>query len=150
MRQKMIFFVLSVMLLARANSQSVHFETLSWQQALGKARKENKMLFVEVFTSWCTYCKQMEHEVFTTDEAGNFYNQHFINVRYDALKSDGIQIRKSYALIGLPMFLYLDPNGLVVKKTVGFQNKETFIGNGDSAVSLLQKKQNTASAKEQP
>ena len=142
MMNKITLTVLFLCLLAvNANSQLVHFEPLSWQQALGKARKENKMLFIEMFTTWCTYCRQMEQTVFPKAEVGSFYNQHFINVRYDAQKWDGVQIHKSYALPGFPAFLYLDPNGLLVLKTAGFQNKELFIKNADSAITLLQKKQ---------
>ena len=141
MMQKIILFLLlSLFFTSQADSQPVRFEQLSWQQALGKASKENKMLFVEMYTTWCTYCRQMEQNVFSTEEAGDFYNQHFINVRYDAQKSDGIQIRKSYALLGFPTFLYLDSKGLVVRKTAGYQSKEIFISNGDSAFILLQKK----------
>ncbi len=98
------------------------------------------MLFIEMFTNWCTYCRQMEQTVFPAEEVAVFYNQNFINVRYDALKKDGIEIRKSYALFGFPTFLYLDPNGLVLMKTAGFQNKETFISYGDAAISVLQKR----------
>ncbi len=94
-----------------------------------------------MYTNWCTYCKQMDQSTFSTKEAGDYYNEHFINIRYDALKTDGIQIRKSYALLGFPTFLYLDPNGSVLLKTAGFQEKEIFIRNGDSAVSVYKRKQ---------
>ncbi len=98
------------------------------------------MMFVEVYTNWCVYCKQMEQTVFTKKEVGDFYNEHFINVRYNAQQQDGISIRKSYALLGLPMFLYLNANGISVLKTVGYQEKQTFIHNGDSALILWQNK----------
>lgn len=82
----------------------------------------------------------MEQTVFPDTGVGNYYNEHFINLRYDALKSDGIQIRETYTLLGFPTFLYLDPNGLVVIKTAGYQEKEMFIRNGDSAFMLLENK----------
>ncbi len=136
-------FIIALFLLifiAKTNGQSIHFEPISWQQALAKARRENKMLFVEIYTNWCVYCKQMEQTVFTTKEAGDFYNEHFINVRYNAQQEDGIEVHKSYALRGLPTFLYLDPNGIAILKTAGYQEKEAFIRNGDSALVLRQNK----------
>lgn len=138
MQKIVLFLLLSSFFISHADSQPIRFEPISWQEALGKARKEHKMLFVEIYTTWCTYCRQMEQNVFSTKEAGAFYNQHFINVRYDAQKSDGIQILKSYAMLGFPTFLYLDPNGLVVKKTAGYQNIETFTSMGDSALLYLE------------
>ena len=136
----LIIVLFLLIFITKTNSQSIHFEPISWQQALAKARQENKMLFVEMYTNWCVYCKKMEQTVFTNSEAGDFYNKHFINVRYNAQQSDGIQIHKSYALPGLPTFLYLDANGIAILKTAGYQEKETFIHNGDSALILQQNK----------
>lgn len=121
-------------------SQSVQFSPLSWRQALAKAKTEHKILFIDMYTTWCTYCKQMEQSVFSDTAVAGYYNKHFINIRYDALKNDGIEISKTYTLLGFPTFLYLDPNGLVILKTAGYQQKEKFIYNGDSAFRLQQNK----------
>jgi thioredoxin-related protein len=138
-------FILVFVLFAFENgySQSMHFSNLSWQAALAKARQEKKLLFVEMYTTWCTYCRQMERDVFAAKEAGDYYNTQFINVRYNALAGDGLQIRKSYALLGFPTFLYLDPNGIVIQKTAGFQPVNQFISNADSAVTIWLKQKST-------
>ena len=138
MKRVVLILAVSCLFVSKAYSQSIQFEPLSWRDALAKAKRENKMMFVEIYTTWCTYCRQMEQNIFPAKEAGAFYNNHFINLKYDALKQDGIQIRKSYALLGFPTFLYLDADGLVIKKTVGYQNMETFISNGSSAFSMVQ------------
>lgn len=137
---KVLFIAVFFFINATSYSQSIHFAPLSWRDALAKAKAENKMLFVEMYTTWCTYCKQMERDVFTLKETGDYYNEHFINVRYDAQKIDGIQIRKSYAMLGFPTYLYLNPEGLVILKTAGFQETKKFIANGDSAITLHTKK----------
>ena len=124
----------------KVNCQSVHFENLTWQQAISTAKKENKMVFVDVYTTWCTYCKQMEQNVFTDAATARFYNTHFINVKCDAQQPDGIGLRKSYALLGFPTFLYLDANGIAILKTAGYQQTEVFIRNADSAFILQQNK----------
>lgn len=128
---------LSVLFFSATSYSQIHFEPLSWQQALGKARKENKMIFINVYTTWCTYCKQMDATVFSLAEVGNFQNEYFINVKYEALKPDGITVRKSYTLPGIPAFLYLDQQGMVIKKTVGYQSKEQLLQNSQAALSLL-------------
>ena len=140
MKKTISVLILLTSLTVNASSQSIHFEELTWQQALAKAKQQNKMIFVELYTTWCTYCRQMEQSTFLTNETGSYYNEHFINVKYDAQKGDGIQIRKSYTLLGFPTFLYLDANGVAIIKTTGYQNKEKFIQNGDSAFVLHQNK----------
>jgi len=133
--KKRILLLIVIFCSVSASYSQIHFEQLSWQQALGKARKENKMIFIDVYTSWCTYCRQMDSAVFSLAEVGDYHNEHFINLRYDALKADGISIRKSYTLPGVPAFLYLDPQGMVVKKTVGYQNREQLLQNSRDALS---------------
>lgn len=138
MKQLIIFLFIVISFVTSAFSQ-IHFEQLSWQQALGKARQENKMIFIDVYATWCTYCRQMDANIFQLPEVGDYHNQHFINLRYDVLRTDGIAIRNSYRLLGFPTFLYLDPQGMVLKKTVGYQSKELLLQNSQAAFSLLTK-----------
>jgi len=137
--KKLILFLFIVVLSVTSAYSQIHFEQLSWQQALGKARQENKMIFIDVYATWCTYCRQMDATIFPLPEVGEYQNEHCINLRYDVLKADGIAIRNSYRLLGFPTFLYLDPQGMVVKKTAGYQSKEQLLQNSQSAFSLLAK-----------
>ena len=137
--KKLVLLLSVIFFLINTSYSQIHFEPLSWQQALGKARNENKMIFIDVYTTWCTYCRQMDAAVFSVPALGNYHNEHFINLKYDALKADGIAIRKSYTLPGIPAFLYLDPQGMVIKKTVGYQNKEQLLQNSQAALALFAK-----------
>ena len=111
----------------------VQFQSLTWQQALGKARQENKMIFIDVYTTWCSYCKQMDAHIFPMKEIGDYHNEHFINLQIDAERGDGLTIRNSYRLLGFPTFLYLDAQGNVVRKTAGYQTKEQLLYNSMAA-----------------
>ena len=137
--KKLIIFLFIVILSVTSAYSQIHFEQLSWQQALGKARQENKMIFIDVYATWCIYCRQMEANIFPLPEVGEYQNEHFINLKYDVLKADGIAIRNSYRLLGFPTFLYLDPQGMVVKKTAGYQSKEQLLQNSQTAFLLLAK-----------
>ncbi len=116
----------------------MQFNTLTWQQALGKAREENKMIFIDVYTTWCSYCKQMDAHIFPMKEIGDYHNEHFVNLKIDAERGDGITIRNSYRLLGFPTFIYLDPQGNVVRKIAGYQNKEQLLYNSMAAVAQFQ------------
>ncbi len=120
-------FILCWLMTIPVNGQSVQFERLSWRDALAKAKREHRMLFVEMYTPWCTYCRQMERSVFPAAEVGTFYNEHFINVRFDALTTDGKSIRNSYVLGGFPSLLYLDENGVVISKSAGYLGPEKMV-----------------------
>lgn len=57
-----------------------------WDEALAKAKQENKLLFVDLYTEWCAPCKMVAKIVFPQKKIGNYYNQHFINYQLDAEK----------------------------------------------------------------
>ena len=52
-------------------------------EALEKARRENKPIFLSIGYSTCYWCHVMERVVFSDEEAGRAMNEHFINVKVD-------------------------------------------------------------------
>ena len=60
------------------NAQGVEFRDLTYRQALEHAREENKLVFMDCYTSWCGPCKNMLNNVFTLSEAGEFMNAAFV------------------------------------------------------------------------
>ena len=50
----LIAFIVCCMM---AFGQGVHFEDLTLDEALAKAKAENKLVFMDCYTSWCGHCK---------------------------------------------------------------------------------------------
>ena len=53
------------------------------EQALEKAKKENKLLLISIGYAACHWCHVMEHESFEDTAVANVMNQHFINIKID-------------------------------------------------------------------
>lgn len=53
------------------------------EEALTKARKENKLLLVSVGYAACHWCHVMEHESFEDEEVAAYMNEHFVCVKVD-------------------------------------------------------------------
>lgn len=48
-----------------ANAQQISFvKNCSWEDLKARAQKEDKPIFVDVYTSWCAPCKKMAATVF--------------------------------------------------------------------------------------
>ncbi|WP_316841267.1 thioredoxin family protein [Pedobacter gandavensis] len=90
-------------------SQGIEFEHGSWAEVVKKAKASNKLIFVDVYTSWCGPCKVMASQVFTRPEVGAKYNQGFVNVKIDAEKGEGIAIAKKYEVKSYPTYLFINP-----------------------------------------
>lgn len=84
-----------------------------------RAKKEGKLVFVDVYASWCTPCKMMDKDVFTDPALGRFMNEHFLNVKIDAEKGNGKNIASIFEVFGYPTLLFLDENGRVLERKVG-------------------------------
>ncbi|HLE21311.1 MAG TPA: thioredoxin domain-containing protein, partial [Vicinamibacteria bacterium] len=53
------------------------------EEAIEKARKEDKPIFLSIGYSTCYWCHVMEREVFSDPEIAQLMNQWFVNVKVD-------------------------------------------------------------------
>jgi uncharacterized protein len=53
------------------------------EEAFDKAKKEEKLIIVSIGYSACHWCHVMEKEVFEKNEAAEFMNRHFVNIKVD-------------------------------------------------------------------
>ena len=45
-------------------AQGIEFSHGTWKEVLAKAKQEDKLVFIDVYTSWCGPCKKMAAKVF--------------------------------------------------------------------------------------
>ncbi|SUJ08464.1 thiol:disulfide interchange protein precursor [Sphingobacterium spiritivorum] len=138
--KKLIILFLLAPLLSFAQESGIKFEHgLSWNQIKEKAKKENKHIFVDCFTTWCGPCKYMANTIFPQPKVGDFFNSNFINakIQMDQTKDDSEDIKawyaeasrfeKAYNVRAYPTFLIFDPNGTLVHRIVGGGEADQFI-----------------------
>lgn len=116
------------------SEEGIHFFTGTWQQALDKAKKENRLIFLDAYATWCGPCKQLKHKTFTNKKVGEFYNKHFINVAIDMEKGEGVALSEKYAIASYPTLLYIKSDGKLAFKAVGYHNAEDFISVGEKVL----------------
>ena len=78
----------------RNNKRSIVFEEIGLKEALEKAKKENKLVFIDAYTAWCQPCVMMGKNVFTLDKVADFYNRNFINLKIDFGKESIAETRE--------------------------------------------------------
>lgn len=88
----------------------------SFDEALAEAEAGGKMVFVDIYTTWCGPCKVMDATVLSQEDVGDYYNARFVNVKLDAEDEavNGPAISERYDVGGYPTYLYLKPDGSVI------------------------------------
>jgi len=112
---------------ALALAQGIKFEDSNFSAILAKAKKENKLVFVDAYASWCGPCKLMVKNIFPLQTVGDFYNSHFINAKIDMEKGEGIGLAKKYNVKAFPTYLFINGDGEEVHRTLGYVEEKDFI-----------------------
>src|SRR3954468_14946330 len=92
---------------------------LPWgDEALRRAREEDKPLLVSIGYSACHWCHVMEHESFEDPATAALMNERFVNIKVDREERpdiDGIYMQAVQAMTGhggWPMTVFLTPQGV--------------------------------------
>ncbi|MBV4358912.1 thioredoxin family protein [Pinibacter aurantiacus] len=101
------------------NAQGIEFEH-DLDSALAKAKAENKIVFVDFYTSWCAPCKTLAQEVFPVEKVGTFFNKQFINCKVQCDdKGKGVKLGEKYQINAYPTLMFMDKNGELIHSAAG-------------------------------
>ena len=123
---KVIFGILFLFLASSALFSQVNFEKIGLQEALVKAKKENKKVFIDVYASWCGPCKAMDAKVFSNKEVGERMAKEYIALKIDREKSPFRKDLSNYYIKGYPTMLILDSLGLEIGRIYGGRSISDF------------------------
>lgn len=105
---------MSVYTYAQDGIHFMDYKKTTFDQVLTKAQEENKIVFVDIWTTWCGPCKLLKQTTFTDPEVGRFFNDHFINIDFDAEDSEWVAITERYYATAFPTLLFIAPDGKVI------------------------------------
>jgi thiol-disulfide isomerase/thioredoxin len=120
-----------------SQNRSIQFESSgTFAEILAKAKAENKLVFIDAYTTWCGPCKWMAKNMFTNDTIADYFNSNFINAKIDMEKGEGLDIAKKYDVRCYPNLLFVDGDGNLVHRSAGAsQYVKDYISMGDKAKS---------------
>lgn len=148
---KYLFFPLFILFFCNVKVQGtdgIKFEAgLNWAQIKAKAKKENKYIFLDAYTTWCGPCREMARNIFPKKAVGDFFNQNFINVavQFDVAKNDSKYVKswhkeaeslhERYKIDSYPTYLFFTPDGNLVHFIKGAsKDAEEFLAKAKQAL----------------
>lgn len=101
----------------------IHFESMTFEEAMKEAKKTGKLIFIDAYTDWCGPCKRMAATTFKDPEVAALFNKNFINIKVEMEKDkDGPELARRYRVVAYPTLLFVDGNGKLVKQSIGMKN----------------------------
>ena len=114
-------------------AQGIQFESNTWTNVLAKAKADKKLVFLDAYAAWCGPCKAMAKQTFTDSEVAKLYNAQFINAKIDMEKGEGPGLASRYQVEAYPTLLFVDGDGAVVHRALGYHDAAQFIALGTAA-----------------
>ena len=138
-----VALVVLVYACSRASIKQVSFtknQDRTMEQMIAEAKLQKKVLFVDVYTSWCGPCKWMDENTFRDTRVTEKFNKMFLNYKVDGESFDGVNVGIIYRVDSYPTYLFISPNGEVLHRIEGMMSPESLINEADFVA-----KRNTAS-----
>ena len=115
-----LFFWTPLQSADKDSKEGIAFYSGTWENALATAKSENKLIFLDLYATWCGPCKALKARTFPDAEVGAYFNSNFISLALDAEKGMGIELARKYKLTAFPTLLFVDGAGKLVAKTIGY------------------------------
>lgn len=115
-----------------ANGEGIKFFEGTFAQALAKAKAEKKLIFLDAYTSWCGPCKAMQARTFPDKKLGEYFNQKFVSIKIDMEEGEGPGLSDTYGVTAYPTLFFIDANGKVAKRVLGFHSAEKLLSQAQS------------------
>ncbi len=118
-----------------SEESGIKFVESNWAVAKAEAKKQNKLIFLDAYTTWCGPCKMLKRNTFPDKAAGEFFNKYFINVALDMEKGDGPAVAATYQVNAYPTLIITDADGNMVTYTKGYIDALQLIEFGKNGLS---------------
>ena len=113
--------------------------TLTWlkfDEAMLKARQENKKVLIDVYTTWCGWCKKMDADTYSDTLLAPYLSRHFVLVKLNAESDAALNYKGeasteqglagSFGVNGYPTTIFLTSAGEPITATPGYMDAATF------------------------
>jgi thioredoxin-related protein len=79
-----LFLITTQIARASDKKESNEIHWMSFEEAEAKMKEKPKKVIIDVYTSWCGWCKVMDKKTYTNDSLIQFVNENYYAIKFDA------------------------------------------------------------------
>ena len=130
----MVIFAITIST-ASAEGRGIKFFKGTYAEAIKKAKKEKKQIFIDFYTEWCGPCLNMAENIFVLDNVAEVYNSNFVSLKIDAEKGEGVELAKKFQVRSFPTYTFVNPKtGEMTHRSNGNKSAKHFIADTKGAL----------------
>ena len=80
-------------LINNGSAQEAKVKWYSFEEAVELNKKEQRKIFIDVYTDWCGWCKKMDANTFSNPEIAKILNEQYYAVKLDAEQRGDINFK---------------------------------------------------------
>jgi thiol:disulfide interchange protein len=101
------------------------FVELSFDAALAEAKRTNKHLMIDFFTTWCGPCKKLDQVTWKDARVVEWIDETCVALKLDAERETGLAVR--FKVTGYPTIVFVDASGTEIDRLVGYHDADEFL-----------------------
>lgn len=140
-RSRLACFIISLSCIPVA--AEAPFVDKSFDEACAEAKKAEKLVLIDFYTTWCGPCKKLDRETWPNKDVQALLNDKFIAIKLDAEKDT--KTAGKYKINAYPTILLAKPNGDEIDRLTGFRSPDDLV---DDLKDALAGKDSVARARE--
>ncbi|MEI0526001.1 thioredoxin family protein [Brachyspira murdochii] len=140
MNKKILIVLITVLSVVACNKANAE---IKWEKdlasAMKKAKEKNLPIMIDVYTDWCTWCKELDKNTYANKEVIDMAKK-MVSVKLNPETSkDGAEIAQRYGVQGFPTILFISADGFVLENIGGYVEGEKFVPYMKNAIEKLNK-----------
>jgi len=115
---------------AATSSDNSKIKWYTLEEAMAANKTNKKKFAIDIYTSWCHWCKVMDKETFTDQKVIDYMNEHFYAVKLDGEQKENITFKgKEYKFVnagrrGINTLAYFLLNGRAAYPTIVYLDED--------------------------
>lgn len=106
----------------------------SFNEGMKMAKSSKKVMFIDFYTDWCTYCKKLDNETYSDAKVSKYLNEKFIPVKVNAESDEKVNFRGkvyterelalAFGVQSYPFMFFMENEQNALGSLPGFLNAE--------------------------